>query len=216
MQARVLLLPGFACTADIWQPVLSLLAPEIDAAAVDWPAENLKSYESVDDLAAWLLKTQPCADFDLLVGHSMGGLVMLSAAAKMPNATPVGLVESFLLSPVPLFQNLLMPDAAPDLVKRVQAMMAVERMRFSARLAPALRQLDLSGTSLRPGMRVRALYGDRGCGDPEKVRAALRWPDTLRDRIPATVAEHACHFPMLENPAATARAIRAWVEEFAV
>lgn len=210
MKPRVLLLPGFACTSAIWQPVTWLLEPCCALTALDWPSENLKSYESVQALAGWLLTAQPCAEFDLLVGHSMGGLVVLSAAAALPAPVPVGLVESFLLSPGPLFQNLLMPDTDPALADQVTRMMANERMRFSPLLALALRELDLSPVALRPAMCIHALYGDRGTGDPDRVRAALGWPRAMAEKIPTAVVEHACHFPMLENPTATAEAIRAW------
>lgn len=53
----------------------------------------------------------------------------------------------------------------------------------------------------------RALYGDRGETVPGRVVEALAWPAAVRARIEVAVVPGAAHFPMVEAPLETARAL---------
>ncbi len=201
MPRRVLILSGFACRAQIWKPILPFLAPNGQPSLVDWPIDRTPAFHRLDDFSNWLAEQFPLADFDTIIGHSMGGLIAAHLLMKGSfSARQLILVESFLLPPGPFFQNLLMPDTAPSIVQAVTGMLQTERPFYSPVLQQFLRAIDLYAARALPDVPIHAIYGDRGCQQPDQVVQALGWPADLSARIPVTLIPHACHFPMLENP----------------
>lgn len=205
---RGLFLPGYACTASIWQPVAERLAGFCACERVEWPIALLPGFMRVADFGDWLCSTYALRDYDFIAGHSMGGLVALHAAEALPHDATVILVETFLLPPPQFFRNLLLtPDASPA-VRAVPEMLAREGAHYAPMLRESLRAVDLRAQVLALPQRVCALYGDRGSGDIAAVRDALAWPADLAARVPVRAVPSACHFPMLENVDATSEAIR--------
>lgn len=201
-----LFLPGYACTAAIWQPVKQLLEPHAEITALTWPREILPGLPDIESLARWLSANYTLAEFDLVCGHSMGGMVALILAAQGLISTRIVLVESFITPPGPFFQNLLMPDCEPELKTRVTAMLNAEAKFHNPSLRAQLRGTDLTPLLTRIKTPVAALYGDRGA-TPAAVTKNLGWPDPVKARVPVTVISSSCHFPLLENPPDTAKAI---------
>lgn len=201
-----LFLPGYACTAAIWQPVKHLLEPHAAVTALNWPREILPGLPDIASFARWLATNHNIAEFDLVCGHSMGGMVALTLAAQGLINTRIVLVESFITPPGPFFQNLLMPNCEPELKTRVTAMLETEAKFHNPSLRAVLRGTDLAPFLARVKTPVAALYGDRGTS-PAAVAENLAWPAAVTTRVPVTVIPNACHFPMLENPPAAAKAI---------
>jgi pimeloyl-ACP methyl ester carboxylesterase len=162
------------------------------------------SFHSLGSFAAWLGSCYDLQRFGCIVGHSLGGLAALewlSSSSRTP--AHLVLVETFLLPPPPFFRNVLLEEKKPA-ERRVQKMLSDEKLYYSPVLAERLRWIDMMEHVAPIASRVHALYGDRGCGKPAEVAAELRWPEGLSECIDLHVIPNACHFPMVENPAATA------------
>jgi pimeloyl-ACP methyl ester carboxylesterase len=202
---QILALPGFACTSQIWNPMVEYLAAGTRITRVDWPVSQSPAFHKVDDFSHWVSQHYPLQSFDMIIGHSLGGLVAthLLAGEGVRNAKLV-LIESFLLPPGPYFQNLLTPGTDPQVVQSVTDMLTEQRAFYSASLQQSIREMDLTERLRRTENQIRAVYGDRGRSQPGEVIGHLNWPPDLHARIPVMVIPQACHFPMLENPTATA------------
>ncbi len=214
MKPTIHFLPGFACPADTWLPCVENLQDRSNTRLVSWPTDLTPQFHSVRQFSDWLRLQVDATSSDMLVGHSLGGLVALDYARRSAETGHrVVLVESFLTRPSPFFQNLLMPNAAPALADRLTGMLQAEKPHYSEALREYLASADMIDEALEAGAPIHAIYGDRGCGDKEKVIAELNWPAQLRRRISIHVVENCCHFPMLESPIETARILRSIVSE---
>jgi pimeloyl-ACP methyl ester carboxylesterase len=206
---KILFLPGYACTSEIWLPLRAQLEAEHSTVAVDWPRLAISAYDKIQDFARWLTtESLDASRYDCIVGHSMGGLVALEWLASGAGAARhLVLVESFLLPPPPFFRNLLREEGTA-LAQAVHQMLEQERRHYSPGLQESLRLVDLTGCLSRLNGDVHALYGDRGCGSAKRVAAELDWPEAVSECVEVHVIRDACHFPMLENPQGTAAALR--------
>jgi pimeloyl-ACP methyl ester carboxylesterase len=212
MKKTGLALPGYACTAQIWKEIGSRLAPGIELTPVNWPGSLTPRFERIDDFASWLCDEYPISQYDFIIGHSLGGLVAVKAMAELNRSDQtIILLESFLTPPGPFFQNLLMPKTPLTLEAEVKQMLKDEREFYSARLQNDLKQVNLCNPALFKVEKVYALYGDRGCGDAERVKQELSWPGWMKARIPVGIVGNSSHFPMLENPQETTQALREWI-----
>lgn len=208
MKSRLIFLPGYACTADIWRLCLDDLAGRYDASALFWPTELTPDFHDISDFSDWLRARIVLTPGDILIGHSLGGLVALDVAGSSgTDALRVILVESFLRPPSVFFRNLLMPTAPPALVSEVNDMLEREKPRYSATLRERLASLDIVPHVERTSVRIDAVYGDRGCGAAETVDS-LGWPEPLRESVDVHIIADACHFPMLEQPVEMAHLFR--------
>lgn len=215
MKRRLLFLPGYACTAKIWKDVSTYFSADFDAVLVNWPGELTPHFDTIRHFSDWLQSDCKCDKEDLLVGHSLGGLVALDLMTRLSNKTvPVTLVESFLTTPSPFFQNLLMPTADPSLAAEITKMLQAQKQDYSNGLSDKLRDLDFTNEVLSASAPIRAVYGDRGSGNHDKVYAELGWSNTLQTRVDVKIISNACHFPMLENPAETIRTLRLILNDF--
>jgi pimeloyl-ACP methyl ester carboxylesterase len=77
-ESWLVLVPGLACDAAVWQPVLPALTPH----ARTWvPAET--AHEHVGAMAEALLRDAPAEHF-ALAGHSLGGRIALEVLRRAP------------------------------------------------------------------------------------------------------------------------------------
>ena len=191
----LLLVPGYACTSDIWDPVTARL-PDQRAVTFAWdPAAHASVRAARDALAERVRALRPGA----LVGHSMGGLLLLELQldGRIPRR-PTLIADAFLTAPADVFKNHVWADAA--LRARVQAMLAQER----ARHPELLRSIQAWGE--RPGWPQAAIdtgahfvYGGRDLS-PEALVGALGWPAGAATPTNLSVLPQTSHFLMLEDP----------------
>lgn len=209
---KLFLLPGYACTPKIWEPILASLHELGEVVPVSWPVDRTPGFICLADVSDWLYTAiSPDAE-DVIIGHSMGGLAALDGAARFHRNQPmIILFESFLCSPRPFFQNLMMPDTDPTIFQGVMDMMAGQRSYYSKELQTVLRIVDLFAAAITPGLRLAAVYGDRGCNQPDRVKEELAWPRAVYDRVPLAIVGNSCHFPSLENPAGASAALRSLI-----
>ncbi len=208
VKPKVLLLPGYACRAQIWGALCERLAEACNLTCIDWPQARTPEWHTVAGFVDWLLPQARRAGYAFIIGHSMGGLAALELAQRI-EARPraVVLVESFLLPPGPFFRNLFLPTTPAAVAQPMLDMLQREREYYSPRLAEALKQVDYTRLAAGLGLPLYTLYGDRGCGDPPQVVEALGWPAELQARVTVSMIQGACHFPMLENPEMTTQVV---------
>lgn len=203
-----LVLPGYACTSQIWNSIRSRLETTHDIKWVDWPHDVTSRLDTISAYADWLRPTFRQGHFDFIIGHSMGGLVALELATPDDGLLlNVILVETFLQTPAPFFRNLLMESAPGDIAQPVLDMLEREKPHYSYRLQKALKEDGIYRLADGMTARLHAIHGDRGNGNPEEVKKELEWPDEWQQRIQVRAIENACHFPMIENSEMTAQTI---------
>lgn len=218
---KVLFLPGYACLGWIWDEVVARLMPDQrhpmgdgSSMALEWPVTDPAAVADIDSLADWLgQQTAASAEPVTLVGHSMGGLVALRLASRRPaNLARVIWVDSFITTPPPFFRNLLMPGQTA-LEERVQAMMRAGSPGYPEKLRKGLRELNVLDDVRAASCQLGAIYGGRGeIKAAEGLRSLLAWPKDVASRVKVAVVRNACHFAMLEDPAACADAVRELLE----
>jgi pimeloyl-ACP methyl ester carboxylesterase len=209
MPYQGMLLPGYACTSQIWQLIGHDLGATYDLTSVDWPVQITSDFHNLNDFTDWLYTSFWPRQCDFVIGHSMGGLVALQLAATGKVVIPkIILVETFLVSPSPFFQNLLLDASSSAPVRAIPKMLHREKASYSPLLREAIQQFDGSEPLLPPGQSVYALYGDRGRGQAAAVLNELGWTEQLLTDVAVKVIPNACHFPMVENPQETAEVLR--------
>ena len=206
---RILLLPGYACSSLIWRKLSDGIKGEAECVLVDWPSVITPGFNRVLDFCEWLQHSLCLSEYDVICGHSMGGMVALNlAAAGKTGGAAIVLIESFITPPGPFFRNIIMPGNDSPEAREILAMLEREKPRFSPALRGELRNSDLSPLTGRISVPVLAMYGDRGCGDAGRVMDNLGWSEPVSGRISLKVIRDACHFPMVENAPETAAALR--------
>jgi pimeloyl-ACP methyl ester carboxylesterase len=215
MKKRLLFLPGYACTDEIWKDISIYFDDDFDSISINWPGELTPHFDTVRQFSDWFRTQYQFNQDDILVGHSLGGLVALDLITRISNATsPTILVESFLTPPSPFFQNLLMPGVDPALTAWVTAMLQTQKQNYSCGLSIQLREVNLTNDVLDTSAPIYSIYGDRGNKDHDQVYAELNWSDTIRSRVDIKIVSNACHFPMLENPDKTIQILRSILCDF--
>lgn len=203
-----LVLPGYACTAQIWNPIRDRLGKIHDITWVDWPHDVTTRLETVSAYADWLYPVFKRGNFDFIIGHSMGGLIALELA-KRDNGLlrNVILVETFLQTPSPFFRNFFMESTPAEIAQPVLDMLDREKPHYSSRLKETLKQDGIYQLDDEVRARLHAIHGDRGNGNLAEVRKELDWSEYFQQRVQVSVIENTCHFPMVENPEKTVQTI---------
>ena len=145
----VVLIPGLASSADVWDAAVPYLEAEYDVrlvqvagfagaapAEVDGPVTDAIAAALVD-----MLTENPGLD-PVLVGHSMGGFVSVKAALLAPDMID----ELVIVDSVPFLAGLFFPGATPDVAAvqgpaMAQQMAAMSREAFDAQQQAGLPRL---------------------------------------------------------------------------
>lgn len=198
---NILVLSGYGCKSWIWDKIDSKLNTQCSFDLIDWPDEKLSDFHNLDCFVEWLNSKIVSSNksYDCIIGHSMGGLVAIHYADKYRDKVKnVVLVESFLKSPGPFFQNLIQ-DNESTLVNQVTDMLKEEGSKYSKKLPDQLHELDLTDIVMNLDCSISTIYGDRGSDSLSKVKSELGWDNSLLNRVKVHSVENCCHFPMLEN-----------------
>lgn len=158
---------------------------------------------SVTDVSRWVCDRYGTSPFDVLIGHSMGGIIALELAADMGfECGTVILIESNLRPAGAFYRNLMTPAHMQAYGDRVMGMLKGEAPFYSAELKKTLQEdFDYTDYVKRYDGRLYGIYGDRGVRDyPDRI-ADLHLSVEVAARIRFSFVHDACHLPMLENPA---------------
>jgi len=197
-----LLLCGYACKPWIWDGVKDRLEKEYDIDIIEWPNELIGTFNKVEDFAEWTINNYSVVNtkIDFIVGHSMGGVIALYiAASKKVKVNKVVLVESFIRSPDKFFQNLVYDEANKDLILKITDMIKNEAQYYSSEIGNELSCLNVAELAYNLDCDIYAIYGDRGCGNKERVISELAFNQEVNRKVEVDIISNSCHFPMLEN-----------------
>jgi len=198
---KLLFLPGYACTSDIWDNIKSkLMKNGFIADYVDWPKEELTNFSNTYDFANWIFKQYDLETYDTIIGHSMGGLVAIDLAKEnLFNGERLILVESFLKTPSEFFQNLYLEDASKDLKERIMMMLKEESTYYNQALSERLKNLDRTKDIISLEAKVACIYGAREEKNKKEVIKQLNLAEETLNELAIQVVSQCAHFPMLEN-----------------
>jgi pimeloyl-ACP methyl ester carboxylesterase len=197
-----LLIPGYACKSWIWDSTILKLKRYFSFEAVDWPPNLTHEFKKIRDFESWFNEKylSQTDSYDFLIGHSMGGIVAILTYIKNKNKIKkIILTESFLKSPAPFFQNLLMDNMPVQLREKIKKMLTEESSKYNVSVREELRSLDLNNLLAKVDEPVPFIYGDRGYSNKDLVRENLQLPSGLSPKVKIYVVKNSCHFPMLEN-----------------
>lgn len=200
---RILVLNGYACKSWIWNEINSSLKNHYKFDLIEWPNEKISEFHDFDSYVQWVTNKvfNTYDKYDIIMGHSMGGLIAIYLAKKFPKKIKdIILVESFVTPPKKFFQNLIHDKVSQETIDQVDKMLKEEKNFYSKELPNQFRELDLTEIVRALPCNIHAIYGDRGVQDTEGVISELKWNKLIKDKINVCSIHNSCHFPMLENP----------------
>lgn len=210
---KVLLLYGLNCTADIWQPMLDKLK-NIDPEVIEYPHEVTLDAESVMDITKWVYGKVKENHYDVVLAHSMGGVIALQLAEMGMVFKHMILIETNLRPAEPFYRNLMTEEHMKTLGEQVMKMLKQEGAYASKKLVASLQEVfDYTPLIHRLNQKVDILYGDRNVKDyPNKI-TDLCLDEKSVDKLNFYFVEDSCHLPMIENPKGIAECIQTLIEK---
>lgn len=210
---KVLLLYGLNCTADIWQPMLNELK-NIEPEIIEYPHEVTLAAESVMDITKWVYDKVKENHYDVVIAHSMGGVIALQLAEMGMMFKHMILIETNLRPAEPFYRNLMTEEHMKTLGEQVMAMLKQEGAYASKKLVASLQEVfDYTPLIHQLNQKVDILYGDRNVKDyPNKITDLCLDEKTV-DMMNFYFVEDSCHLPMIENPKGIAECIQTLIQK---
>lgn len=196
-----LVLCGAKCNSGIWDLVKPQLS-DLELDYVDYPHDVLMASNSVRELSKWVAAQYGPYQYDVLIGHSMGGQVALEMLSQLIiQPQKVVLIESNPVPSGPFYRNLMTREHMNLFRDQVEIMFKKEGEFYQEKLLCSLQDgFDRTQNIRAYNGEVVAIYGDRERpGDIERY-SELRLPEDIMSRMQIFFISHACHLPMLENP----------------
>ncbi len=196
---NILILPGYACKSWIWSKVINQLNSKYIVTTVDWPTTLTKNFNEIGDFSNWLSNEYKLSEYDVVIGHSMGGTIALDLAALVEYFQKVILVDTFLVAPESFFQNFTYAETPKSVTKSLFDMMQSEKIHYSKKIGHGMKFYNVFDTLRSIRADIYIMYGNRGCNDFDVFRDNLNWNTYLNSRLKVYSIKNACHFPMLES-----------------
>lgn len=195
---KILLLPGYACHSNVWRQTVDSFSEGCEFTWIDWPLELVSAFHCIFDYSQWLLKNYELKQFDVIAGHSMGGLVAFDLL-RQTDLNHVISVETFFNQTDVLFRNIATARAPENVLRSIQNVFPYKMERFSKQLQASLKgdsYLDL----LRPvsHKKINLIYGSRNEQSRANVFSKLKLSEIV-DLELIHLIPHSSHFPMIEN-----------------
>ena len=157
---RILMLQGLYCTSKLWKQAASCLK-EHDLLFMEYPHEVTSQAVQVMDLASWIASQLP-RDIDVIIGHSMGGILALQLVHDVGVPVKLSLIHIFGLK---------------GLSKKFLIILiligAVELDRLMSNGTWVFRTLVCYFYIANEGISLLENAGNLGLPVPEKLKAAL-------------------------------------------
>jgi len=196
---RVIFLPGYACTSDIWKDVeINIDKQNYIIKYVDWPKDKLKNFTTIEEFSNWVEQKYILKD-SIVVGHSMGGLVAFDLAKRKKEIKQVILVESFLKTPTKFFQNLYLDESSIKIKKQIDNMLEEESKYYNQSLSSKLKDLDLVSDIELIDADINCIYGAREEQCSNNVFEKLGINKEHLSLLKIRTIPRSSHFPMIEN-----------------
>ncbi len=228
-QTRLLFVHGWTCRRAYWQPQLDHFSKGYKVAAPDLPGHgDTRSHDRKDWSVAALGKDIASCAAELgeprliLIGHSMGGAVVLEAARRLKNAvTAVILADTFIIDYGGLTNEAVREIAAPFEADFPGAIAGLVEQTATAATPAALKERLVREMAAADPAWALPLWRDLLAWDPGAAFAELKIPifavngslipEPARERcapyVLETVIPGAGHFLQMEDPPVFNRAL---------
>lgn len=206
-----LVLYGANCTLSIWEALKEQLS-EYDLHYVDYPHEVLQKSQTLQELADWVEQAYP-GPYDVLIGHSMGGLLALLLAQRT-QIKQIILIETNLCPAKPFYRTLLTSQHQAAFKDEVMQMIRSEAPYYQEALKRSLQE-DFDYRYLIPAgeAAIHVIYGDRGVPGYANRILDLNLGKDIVDMLQFHFLKDCAHMPMLENCEDLAQLLRGLLKQ---
>lgn len=80
---KILILSGVKCTNQIWEEMKPNLE-QYDVEYLEYNHEITQRMKTISELAEWVYKNCSSQSYDVVIGHSLGGLIGLQLSCEYP------------------------------------------------------------------------------------------------------------------------------------
>lgn len=204
---KALLLYGLNCTEAIWQPLLNNMQ-ELKTDILTYPHEVTASAFEVMDLTKWVWPKVKDKHYDVIIAHSMGGVIALQLAVMGIDCQHLILIETNLRPANPFYRNLMTAEHMIE-YDEIKLMLKQESAYASNELIASLQdEFDYTPLIHNLKQRIDIIYGDRNVPDyPERITDLCLDHQTINKLNFHFIAD-SCHLPMIENPRGLAECIK--------
>lgn len=230
-QTQLLFVHGWTCRRAYWQPQLTHFSKGCRVAAPDLPGhgdtgiqdrKNWSVTAFAKDIAACASELELGDSQLFLIGHSMGGAVVLEAARRLKNAaTAVILADTFIIDYGGLTNEAIQEIARPFEEDFPGAIAGLVEQTATAATPAALKERLVREMAAADPTWALPLWRDLLSWDPKPAFEELKIPilaingslipESARERcapyVLETVIPGAGHFLQMEDPAAFNRAL---------
>lgn len=202
---NALFLYGVNCTAAVWEALLPLL-PSWDCEVLSYPHDVTLRAEAVDDITRWVQSKVSNKHYDVIIGHSLGGLGALQMASSSYTITDKVICLDTNLRPAgEFFRNLMTETHMAKYGMQIKEMMATERPFYTPALMRSLQDgFDYTPILSHITCPVFLLMGDRGKKDASEHLGELNLSQPETEKLSIRFVPNSCHMQMVENPKALA------------
>lgn len=206
---KAMFLYGLNSNASIYNEVLNQLK-HIDAHIVTYPKELTKEATAPFDLAQWVNRMYQEESFDVVIGHSMGGIIALQLHCVLHmQFKKIILLETNLKPANPFYRNLCTPEHMKVYGDSVIETIKKEAVYVHKALAQSVQEnFDYSSYVKQAECKIYGIYGDRNQPDYKDKFTDLCLDHDIIENINFSFIKNSCHMPMIENPQALAHRIQ--------
>lgn len=210
---KLLVLYGVNCTKEIWNQ-LDLYLKEYEIDYVAYPHDVTLKATKVKDISKWVY-THYSSDYDVVIGHSLGGLIALELAAVYKMAFKKIIYLDTNLKPAESFyRNLMTPEHMAAYGDKILEMFQDERKYYTPELFKEIQEdFDYTHYLELLDQKVYAVYGDRNQIEYERKIEDLNLPMSALEKLEIRFVHNACHMIMLENPEGLYAVLKSILEE---
>lgn len=198
---KILMLYGINCNISIWDNLKSnFINDEVDY--VSYPHSLTEKVKNINELTDWVNNIYGRNEYDVIIGHSLGGLIGILLLEKNTNISKKIICIDTNFKPANEFYRNLMTDEHMKLFgDKVLSMLKEERKYSSLELIKSVQEdFDYSKNIINIKQDIYVFYGDRNNPDYSNKISDLNLSNEVLNKIKISFVKNACHMIMIENP----------------
>lgn len=198
---RLLLLYGVNCTKKIWNRFEPYLEKH-EVTYVEYPHEMTQKAKTVEEISKWVYDTYQGKTYDVVIGHSLGGIIALQLVSKYKMKFQKIIYLDTNLKPAnEFYRNLMTPEHMEQYGEEILPMFQEERKFYTPELFEQIQgEFDYTEELKEISQKVYAIYGDRNLPDYKEKVADLNLSEEALAKLELRFVSDACHMMMIENP----------------